>query len=120
MISRIALVALALAIGSIGVAAAGTLENAFGNTVVMRQANGEETRYRFNADNTYSVRLPNGQSINGSWQRSGEQICMTPAGGTPACMPVDGANHSVGDTWTITDPASNSQTTASMIAGQEP
>lgn len=95
------LIATALVVASAGAAFADTMENAYGNTVVVTLANGGEVRYQFNADQTYSVTTPDGQSVSGAYTTGDGQICLTPAGGEAACTAYV-ADKAVGDSWTQT------------------
>lgn len=93
-------IAAALAFGvcmAAGAAFANTMESAYGNTVVITNAQGE-SRYHFNADGSLVIHTPNG-ALNATYHVHGEHICITPAGGSEACSPyVAGKN--VGDSWT--------------------
>jgi hypothetical protein len=80
---------------------ADTMENAYGNTVVVRYPDGNALRYHFNADHTFSATLPDGSTMQGTYEVAGDQICLTPAGGQQACTGYVG-DKSVGDTWTQT------------------
>ncbi len=92
--------ALAAALAA-GPAVADTLDNAYENTIVITYANGAEARYHFNADNTFGVHTPDGQHVHGTYEVSGDQICLTPQGGQRACTQLV-AGRNVGDTWTQT------------------
>jgi outer membrane protein assembly factor BamB len=98
-----------------GVAFADTLTNAFSNTLTTTGADGVTYRWAFNADNTYTVYTPDGASLAGTWTRTGETLCVTPAGGAQQCAPiVDGKV--VGDSWTVQ--TENGAVTVSLVAGR--
>lgn len=99
-----------------GVASADTMENAYGNTVVVTYANGAAARYHFNADHTFMLMLPDGSSTSGTYEITGDQICLTPAGGERACTGYVGGK-SVGETWTQTA-TDGSSVTVSLEAGR--
>ncbi len=84
-----------------GPAFADTMENAYGNTIVITYANGAEARYHFNADGTFGLHTPDGQHVHGAYEVAGEQICLTPNGGERACTAYVGGKN-VGDAWTQT------------------
>jgi hypothetical protein len=94
----VAAIAAALAAGP---AFADTMENAYGNTIVITYSNGAEARYHFNADNTFGLHTPDGQHVHGTFEIAGDQICLTPNGGERACTAYVGGK-AVGDTWTQT------------------
>lgn len=94
---------------------ADTIENGFGNTFVVSGAQGE-LRYHFNADGSFSVTNPAGQSQAGVWVVQGDQLCMTPAGGEQGCVAV-AADKNVGDTWQQTG-VDGSSITVTLQAGR--
>lgn len=91
--------ALAFAAAAALPAAAGTIENSFGNTLNVTLADGTTLAFHFNPDNTYVMKLPDNSTVSGSWALQNNQLCLTPAGGAPDCHP-DPGNYNVGDTWT--------------------
>lgn len=96
----------ALAFGAAALATpayAGTLDNWFGNTLVVQVAGGPEIRMQFNPDNSYVMALPDGTAVNGAWTMQNGQLCLTPQGGAAECHP-DPGEHAVGDTWNATGP----------------
>jgi hypothetical protein len=81
-----------------GAAWAGTMDNSFGNTIVVTSANGE-ARYHFNADGTFTGVAPGGSQMAGTWTLEGDRLCLIPPGGqAPSCVAV-AADKNVGDTW---------------------
>ena len=105
------------AIAALGASAAfaDTLENAFGNTLIVTNAEGQTARYHFNADHSYMM-MAGETHVMGSWEVAGGQICMTPQGGERACAPYD-ASKNVGDSW-IQAGIDGSQITVSISAGR--
>ncbi|OQW55793.1 MAG: hypothetical protein A4S17_05660 [Proteobacteria bacterium HN_bin10] len=97
-------------------AVADTMENAYGNTIVITYPSGASARYHFNADQTFTLIAPDGAQVTGSYEIAGDQICLTPAGGERACTQYV-AGKSVGDSWTqvATD---GSQITVTLQAGR--
>jgi hypothetical protein len=91
---------LALGLFAAGTAFADTMQNAYGNTVVITYPGGAQARYHFNADSTFAAHTPNGH-LSGAYEVAGDQLCLTPTGGQRACTPYVGGKN-VGDTWTQT------------------
>jgi hypothetical protein len=92
------------------------MQTAFGNTIVVTEPNGVQVRYFFNADNTFSLQTPDGQTVSGAYAIEGDQICLTPAGGERACTQYVG-DKNVGDTWTQAG-TDGSQITVALVAGR--
>jgi hypothetical protein len=101
---------------STGAASAQMMQSAYNNTIVVTYANGAQSRYQFNSDNTFSVRTPDGQTVTGTYAVEGEQICLTPAGGERGCTQYVGEKN-VGDTWTQTA-TDGSQITVTLESGR--
>jgi hypothetical protein len=109
--------ALALAALAATPALAETMENSFGNTIVVTTASGANVRYHFNADGSYTQIAPDGTNLNGAWTQTGDQLCMTPQGSAqPACVTVEQGKN-VGDTWQQAG-ADGSQITVMLQAGR--
>ncbi len=107
---------IALALGAAAIApAAGAMENMFGNTLVAAVTGGPEVRVHFNADNTYSMALPDGSAVQGAWAENNGQLCLTPQGGAAECYPELGERN-VGETWTVSGP--QGEMTLSLVAGR--
>lgn len=113
---RLAVVAAVAAMLAAGPVFADTMDNAYTNTIVVTYANGASSRYHFNADNTFALHTPDGQHVAGTYEVTGDQICLTPAGGQRACAPL-AAGKNVGDTWTQTA-TDGSQITVTLEAGR--
>lgn len=112
---RTLILALAITLAGVGAVAAGTIENAFGNTLVVRAPSGDESRWLYNEDGTYLMHA--GQtSVNGSWTQVGLELCMIPAGGERQCYNLPAEEKHVGDSWTA--PGADGETTILIIAGR--
>ncbi|WP_395647696.1 hypothetical protein [Terricaulis sp.] len=103
---KILLAALSAAVIFASGAAAGTVENSFGHTVVSRTSDGHESRWQYFADGTYTMTM-NNETTRGAWAYVNGQLCLTPAGGQQSCY-TDTGDHHVGDTWTM--PGANNTT----------
>lgn len=110
----------ALALGAAmmaGPAAADTMQNTYGNTIVVTYPNGSQALYHFNADGTFSGVAPGGSQMAGTYTTEGEQLCLiVPSAEAPACTSV-AADKNVGDTWTQTG-ADGSQISVELRAGR--
>jgi hypothetical protein len=115
-----------IAAGSLSSAAfAGTMEETFGNTVLMTNAAGETSKSWPKADGTYTSEGPKGEKVSGTWVIKDGKICSTPSlppdakPGTPAptesCSEYQ-ADHKVGDKWTQSD-ATGAQITVEIVQG---
>lgn len=110
-----------LAIGvalSAGPAFADTMENTYGNTIVVTYANGGEALYHFNADGTFTGVAPGGSHMAGRFTVEGERLCLIPPSGqAPTCTTV-ATDKNVGDSWTQAA-ADGSQMSVELRAGRE-
>ncbi len=97
-------------------AAAGTIDNAFGNTLNVQLGDGTALAFHFNADGTYVMKLPDNTAVPGAWALQNNQLCLTPTGGAPDCHP-DPGNHAVGETWSAVN-GQGQQMTLSLTAGR--
>lgn len=93
--------ALAFGLALAGAAQAQSIENAFGNTVVVTLANGASLRYHFNADHTFTLFAPDNTSQSGTWEIADSQLCLTSEAMGRSCSAL-GQDRQVGDTWTST------------------
>jgi len=95
----------ALAIGAALVASpavAGTIENTYGNTIVVSYANGSQAQYHFNADGSFTGIAPGGSHMAGRYTAEGDQLCLIPpSGAAPQCTAI-ATDKNVGDTWSQT------------------
>ncbi len=80
------------------------LEGAFGNTISIVNALGDETLVWLKRDQTYESKLPNGARHKGIWSVEGDLICFkitdppSEANKVPICGPLI-ANRKPGDQW---------------------
>lgn len=94
---------MAFAILAAAPAVAGTWDGAYNATVVSTYTDGRTAKVFVNADHTYTIALPNGATLKGTWADAGGQSCFTltdPApkpGDKPVCFPVK--EYKVGDTY---------------------
>ncbi|MEZ5970598.1 MAG: hypothetical protein R3C31_02155 [Hyphomonadaceae bacterium] len=111
-------VAVALGVALIAApAVAGTMDNTFGNTIVVTYPNGAQAFYYFNNDGTFTATVPGGSQVAGDYTVDGDQLCMvTPSAEAPQCTSVE-ADKNVGDTWTQTG-TDGSQISVELRAGR--
>jgi hypothetical protein len=94
-----AVLAFGVALSS-GAAFADTIQNGYGNTFVVTNAQGQVARYMFNEDGTFTGVAPGGSTMAGTYTVADGQLCMNPPnGGAPLCTAI-AADKNVGDTWT--------------------
>jgi len=114
----------AIAIAALPVAALAADANAnyYGNTITLSDSKSGTRTLFINADNTYTIHIADGTTVNGSWEAKGDQTCFTqlspppqPGTSNPYCAPND--SHQVGESWQMTDP-SGSTVTVSLKAGR--
>lgn len=88
-------------------ALADTWTGAYGGTIVSTYADGRVVKVYVNPDHTYSIGLPNGKTLKGSWADANGQSCFTltdppPApGSAPSCFPIK--EYKVGDSFSGDD-----------------
>ena len=98
-------------------AIADTMENSYGNTIVVTYGSGAQATYHFNADGTFSGTAPGGSQMAGTFTVQGDQLCLVPPNGQPPqCVSV-AADKNVGDTWTQTA-SDGSQISVELRAGR--
>jgi hypothetical protein len=93
-----------------------TMQNTFGNTIVVTYTSGAEARYFFNEDGTFTGVAPGGSQMAGRWTVEGEQLCLIPPSGQQACTTIAG-DKGVGDTWQQTG-SDGSAITVTLQAGR--
>lgn len=98
------------------IAKADTIEEAIGNTVVVRLADGSVERYLFDADNTFTVILADGE-VSGTWAIKGEKICIYVGEEEPICDNYP-KGKKLGDSWTEVDDDDGSTLTISIEPGR--
>ncbi|MEZ5958758.1 MAG: hypothetical protein R3C27_16285 [Hyphomonadaceae bacterium] len=100
-----------------GPALADTMQNSYGNTIVVTYANGGQATYHFNADGSFTGTAPGGSQMAGTFTVEGDQLCLAaPNGQAPQCVSV-AADKNVGDTWTQTA-SDGSQINVELRAGR--
>ena len=111
--------ALALGVAMIATPAmADTIENTYGNTIVVTYPNGSHALYHFNADGTFTGVAPGGSTMAGRYTAEGDQLCLIPPSGqAPQCTAI-ALDKNVGDTWTQTA-TDGSQINVELRAGRE-
>lgn len=93
----------------------------YGNTLIVKNAAGQEARMFYNADHTWTGTMMGGMAQKGTWELKDSKLCTTLTEPTPpADMPNprcrDFEKHNVGDTWEIETP--NGKMTATIVAGR--
>jgi hypothetical protein len=100
---RMKKLAAVLALGVALIAApafADTMQNTYGNTIVVTYANGGQALFFFNEDGSFTGTAPGGSQMAGRYTVEGDQLCLiSPSGEPPSCTTVAG-DKNVGDTWT--------------------
>lgn len=95
---------------------ADTIQNGYGHTFVVTDAQGASFHYRFNADGAFTASTPAGDQVAaGTYEIAEGQLCITPAGGERGCT-VYVADKNVGDTWTQSG-TDGAQVTVTLQAG---
>lgn len=85
-------------------ASADTWSGAYGNTIVSTYDNGNVVKVYVEPNHTYTITLPNGQTLSGTWADGGGQSCFTVTnpppkpGATPTCFALK--EYKLGDTFT--------------------
>jgi hypothetical protein len=83
-------------------ALADTWSGAYGGTIESTYTDGRVVKVYVNADHSYSIALPNGSMIKGTWA-DGTESCFTPTdpppapGTKPICFPLK--EYKLGDTF---------------------
>jgi len=108
--------AMAFGLAFAGAAQAQSIENAYGNTVVVTLQNGASLRYHFNADRTFTLHAPDGTAHSGTWEIAGDQLCLTSEAMGRSCSALEG-DRQVGESWTSTS-GDGSQVTLTLQRGR--
>jgi hypothetical protein len=109
---------LALGIAMIAAPAlADTMQNTYGNTIVVTYPNGAQATYQFNADGTFTGTAPGGSQMAGTFTVEGEQLCLAPPNGQPPQCTSVATDKNIGDTWTQTG-TDGSQISVELRAGR--
>jgi hypothetical protein len=102
--ARLAVAVLGVGICFAGPALADTWTGVYGNTITSTYADGRVVKVYVEADHTYSILLPNGQTLKGNWADTDGKSCFTlSSGGTPSCFPIK--DYKVGDSFGGSDPS---------------
>lgn len=80
---------------------AGTMDEAFGNTMTTSDAEGNTESWYFNPDGTLTMRYGKGPLIPGTWSLKGENICVLYEGRPELCY-KHAEGKKVGDQWVST------------------
>jgi hypothetical protein len=84
-------------------AVADTWTGVYDGTIVSTYGDGRVVKVYVNADHSYSIALPDGKELRGTWADADGQSCFTlSSGGKPTCFPIK--EYRVGDTFTGEDP----------------
>ncbi len=85
-------------------AAADTIENLFGNTLLVTYPSGTVERFFIDADGTFTMEMY-GERIDQPirWTRDGDQFCVVLEGRDPDCSDFP-ADKTIGDTWEVARP----------------
>ena len=114
--------ALALAGAAMAQDASDPMTPRYGNTLVIKNAKGEEARMYYNADHTWTGTMMDGAAMKGTWELKNNQVCITqndpvPAADMPNPRCRDFTPHNVGDTWTVGE--GENQMTATIVQGRQ-
>lgn len=86
---------------TIGPALAGTWSGAYDATIVSTYKDGRVVKVYVNPDHSYSIALPDGKTLKGTWKDADGKSCFTldnpPPDAKPSCFPLK--DYKVGDTF---------------------
>ena len=107
-----------MALGGVALAADDPFASYYENTVTVTNANGSRT-VLINKDGSYTQKLADGTSADGTWKIDGDQGCFFTPDAAPDAKPycVDATPHAVGDTWDLTAPDGTAEK-ATLSAGR--
>lgn len=86
---------------------ADTWTGVYGNTITSTYADGRVVKVYVEPEHIYSIVLPDGKTLKGTWANTGGQSCFTltdpppTPGAKPSCFPL--RDYKVGDTFTGED-----------------
>ena len=104
---RLPVLAAAALLCAVMPAVADTWTGAYGNTITSTYADGRVVKVYVEPDHTYSIVLPNGAKLKGTWADADGKSCFTltvpppPPGSEPSCFPLK--EYKVGDTFSGED-----------------
>ena len=115
-IVRTLFVSAALVAGAAMPALAGdTWGGVYDATIVSTYTDGHVVKVYVNADHTYSIGLPDGKTLKGTWADGADGSCFTlDTGGKPVCFPLK--DYKVGDTFNGSD--ATGSFTGVIVAGR--
>mgnify|MGYP001545760513 FL=1 len=93
--------------GFASLAFAGTWDGAYNNTIFSTYSNGTVVKVLVEPDHSYSILMPDGSKLKGTWADGAGGSCFTVTdpppkpGATPTCFPVK--EYKVGDTFEGSD-----------------
>jgi hypothetical protein len=83
----------------------------YGNTIVIKSADGKEVgRAYYDADHKLVRKSADGKEVKGTWSMEGANLCFNQTEPAPKpeeakqCLPFSGAKN-IGDSWEVTTPA---------------
>ena len=116
---KVGMISAALALAALWAspASAETMDAILANTLTTQGADGAVVRWTFNADGTYRMTLPTGQSYGGAYVADAQHFCITPAGGAQSCVAAAPEGKWIGDTWQALDAAGN-RVSVAIVAGR--
>jgi hypothetical protein len=95
---RLAIMAASAAVLAAGPAAADTIDELFGNTLVVSYPGGNQERFYFDADGGFRMLVHDDVEISANWTREGDNICITMEDAESQCSAFP-ADKVVGDSW---------------------
>jgi hypothetical protein len=97
-LAKLSAAALVFGVCLSGPTLADTWSAVYGNTITSTYTDGRVVKVYVDVDHSYSILLPNGQTLKGTWADAGGQSCFTlSSGGKPSCFPIK--DYKVGDTF---------------------
>jgi hypothetical protein len=97
--------------GLASAAFADTWSGAYGNTIVSTYSDGRVVKVYVDPDHSYSIALPNGGKVKGTWADGADASCFTPTdpppapGTKPICFPLK--EYKLGDSFDGSDSSGN-------------
>jgi hypothetical protein len=95
---RGAIAAAAVLTAAAGTAAADTIDNLFGNTLLVSYPSGNQERFYFDADGAFRMIVHDDVEISAAWTRDGDNICITMEDLEPQCSAFP-ADKAPGESW---------------------
>lgn len=117
--TKVLILLLGLAFGSLALAAADPMQGRYGNTVRITNKEGKITRVLYNADQSVTVMRPDGGVITGTWAIEGAELCVSTSVmlmSIKRCLPFV-PDKKPGHTWTQKGPDGD-EVTIAIVAGR--